>query len=56
VRDYFSVTLEFIYEIKEKYGGCYKKPKKKSPKKPNFEKAVNEQLPISLTANRPINR
>jgi hypothetical protein len=32
-----------------------KKKKKKNPKKPNFKKAVSGQLPISLTANRPVN-
>jgi hypothetical protein len=32
-----------------------KKAKKKSLKKPNFEKAVSGRLPISLTANRPVN-
>jgi hypothetical protein len=51
---YFSIWALFIViETKKKK---LRKPKKKAPKKPNFEKAVSGRLPISLTANRPVNR
>jgi hypothetical protein len=49
---YFSIWALFIVIEKKKT----KKAQKKVQKKSNFEKAVNGRLPISLTANRLINR
>jgi hypothetical protein len=47
---YFSIWALFI--VIETKKNTLRKPKKK----PNFEKAVSGRLPISLTANRPVNR
>jgi hypothetical protein len=52
----FSIWALFIVIGTKETLKKQKKKEKKSPKKPNFKKVVSEQLPISLTANRPVNR